>query len=156
MNAVFYEWIDSPEPDDTFFWNSGQIISKSISAGGNFDAYSNPQIDSLTKQGVQTLDQGQRAVEVDADLGHGGSDGGVDLVGRGGSGGADIDPACGMVLQKGGGHLRTAGVVHADEQHLCAAPGGVGGVDRAVGHVVVLSIVDAVWLRWPSSTPACV
>jgi ABC-type transport system substrate-binding protein len=61
MNAVFYEWIDSPEPDDTFFWNSNQIVSKKIAAGGNFDAYSNPLIDKLTKQGVQTLDQGQRA-----------------------------------------------------------------------------------------------
>lgn len=61
MNAVFYEWIDGAEPDDTFFWNSSQIISKSVAAGGNFDGYSNPQVDKLTKEGVQTLDQGQRA-----------------------------------------------------------------------------------------------
>lgn len=60
MNAVFYEWIQSPEPDDTFFWNSSQIVSSKVAAGGNFDGYSNPQIDQLTNQGVKTLDTGQR------------------------------------------------------------------------------------------------
>jgi hypothetical protein len=45
------------------------------------------------------------AVEVDADLGHGGPDGRVDFVGGGGSGGADVDAACGVVLEQGGGHL---------------------------------------------------
>jgi len=60
MNGVFYEWIQSAEPDDSFFWASNQIISKSVAAGGNFDGYVNPQIDQLTKQGLQTLDDAQR------------------------------------------------------------------------------------------------
>jgi len=60
MNAVLYEWIQGAEPDDTFFWNSSQIISSKVAAGGNFDGYSNPEIDKLTKEGVQTLDKGQR------------------------------------------------------------------------------------------------
>ena len=49
--------------------------------------------------GVGGQQFGVGAVEVDADLGHGGADGGVDLVGGGGSGGADVDPACGVVFE---------------------------------------------------------
>jgi len=39
------------------------------------------------------------------DLGHGSTDSRVDLVGGCRSGRADVDAACGMVLQQGGGHL---------------------------------------------------
>jgi len=60
MNGVLYEWIQSAEPDDSFFWASNQIISKRVVAGGNFDGYVNPQIDQLTKQGLESLDNGQR------------------------------------------------------------------------------------------------
>jgi hypothetical protein len=42
--------------------------------------------------GVGGEEFGVGAVEVDADLGHGGTDSGVDLVSGGGSGGADLDP----------------------------------------------------------------
>src|SRR3954452_20920937 len=47
-------------------------------------------------------------------FGHGGADGGVDLVG-GGSGGADVDMSGSVVFEQGGGHLGAAGVVHADQ-----------------------------------------
>ncbi len=48
---------------------------------------------------------------------HGLDGGRVDLVGRGGAGGADLDAVAGEVGQPGGGHLGAAGVVDADEQH---------------------------------------
>jgi len=58
--AVDYSWFTSGEPDDTYFWASNQIESKSVTAGGNFGGYRNPEIDRLTAQGVATLDRGQR------------------------------------------------------------------------------------------------
>jgi peptide/nickel transport system substrate-binding protein len=61
MQAVYYGWFNGPEPDDTFFWNSSQIVSKTVGAGGNFDGYSNPEVDKLTTEGVQVLDTGKRA-----------------------------------------------------------------------------------------------
>ena len=65
---------------------------------------------------------GAGGAQVDADLGHGLDDGRVDVVGRGGAGGADDDPVAGVVGEQGGGHLGAAGVVDADEQDL-----GAGG-----------------------------
>ena len=38
-----------------------------------------------------------------------------------GAGGADMHPAGGVVVEECGGHLGTAGVVDADEQHLGGA-----------------------------------
>lgn len=61
MNAVIYGWYNGAEPDDTFFWNSSQIVSKTVQAGGNFDGYSNPEVDKLTREGVQVIDTGKRA-----------------------------------------------------------------------------------------------
>ena len=60
MKAVEYEWIESAEPDDTFFWSTSQIISDKVKAGGNFDGYSNPAADTLMKQGLATSDLGKR------------------------------------------------------------------------------------------------
>lgn len=60
MAAVEYEWIESAEPDDTFFWSSSNIISAKVQAGGNFDGYSNPQADKLMAQGLLTTDFAQR------------------------------------------------------------------------------------------------
>lgn len=61
MNAVEYEWIEPADPDDTFFWTTKEIISSKIVAGGNFDGYSNPQVDQLTAQGLVTTDPAKRA-----------------------------------------------------------------------------------------------
>ncbi len=51
-----------------------------------------------------------------------------------GSGGADVDLAAGQVVGQGGGQLRPAGVVDADEQqlgHLFGDPSlGLGGRDQ--------------------------
>jgi hypothetical protein len=63
--------------------------------------------------------------DVDADFPHGLDRGGVDLVAGEGTGGADLDPPAREVAEESGGHLRPAGVVHADEQH---------GGERAGGH----------------------
>lgn len=60
MKAVEYEWIESAEPDDHYFWQTSQIISNKIKAGGNFDGYSNPVADQLMNQGLSTTDTGQR------------------------------------------------------------------------------------------------
>ncbi|MGH2387935.1 MAG: peptide ABC transporter substrate-binding protein, partial [Chloroflexota bacterium] len=60
MNAVLYEWIESSDPDDHYFWESSQIISKTIKAGGNFDGYTNPAADKLMVQGLLTADTTQR------------------------------------------------------------------------------------------------
>ncbi len=60
MNAVEYEWIEPADPDDHFFWNTSQIQSAKILAGGNFDGYSNPAADSLMQQGLLTTDTNQR------------------------------------------------------------------------------------------------
>jgi hypothetical protein len=49
--------------------------------------------------------------DVDALLEEGLSHGGVDLVGRFGSRGADLDGSSGHLASVGGGHLRAAGVV---------------------------------------------
>jgi hypothetical protein len=56
--------------------------------------------------------------DVQADLGHGLADRGVDLIGWGGSGGAHAHGTGAVVVQQPGGHLGAAGVVHTDEQHL--------------------------------------
>jgi len=60
MNAVIYEWVAGPEPDDSYFWASNQIPDKNRASGGNADGYINPQVDRLTTQGLQTLDHAQR------------------------------------------------------------------------------------------------
>ena len=57
------------------------------------------------------------AGDVDAFLGHGCDGDGIDLVGRNGSGGANLDPAAGKCAEVTGGHLGAASVVDADEQH---------------------------------------
>jgi len=60
MNAVDYEWIESADPNDTFFWSSSNIIGPKVQAGGNFDGYSNPAADKLMAQGLITTDTGSR------------------------------------------------------------------------------------------------
>ena len=70
----------------------------------------------------------------DAAFGEDGDDVRVDLPAGLGSGGADVDLAAGQVVGQGGGQLRPAGVVHADEQqlgHLFGDPSlGLGGGDQ--------------------------
>ena len=62
LKAVEYEWVESAEPDDSFFWNTASIISPKVQAGGNFDGYSNPAADALMAQGLATTDLAQRKV----------------------------------------------------------------------------------------------
>ena len=78
---------------------------------------------------VEPLRVGAARREVDADLGHGLDDGGVDVVGRGGAGGADHDAVAGVVGEQRGGHLGAAGVVDADEQDLGAGGQASGASD---------------------------
>src|SRR5690606_28779691 len=73
------------------------------------------------------------ARDVDARLFHRFDRDRVDLVLRLGAGGAHVDAVPGEVLQEAGGHLRSAGVMHADEQD---GGGGVGhGVSSSAGRV---------------------
>ena len=82
---------------------------------------------------VEPLRVGAGGAQVDAELGHRLDDGRVDLVGRGGAGGADDDAVTGVVGEQRGGHLGTAGVVDADEQDFGSgvshrgSPSGCGG-----------------------------
>jgi 2-polyprenyl-6-methoxyphenol hydroxylase-like FAD-dependent oxidoreductase len=64
--------------------------------------------------------------DVDADFGHGGDCGRVDLVCRGGSGGSDFDAIAREVGEPPGGHLGSSGVVDADEED-----GRLGGHGRS-------------------------
>ena len=66
---------------------------------------------------------GLRAGEVDTDLGHGADRDRVELIGGLRTRGTDLDAVAGDVGEPARGHLRAAGVVHADEQH-----------DRLVAH----------------------
>lgn len=60
MAAVAYEWIEGFDPDDQFFWASKEIITPKVSSGGNFDGYTNAQVDQLTNQGLTALSTAQR------------------------------------------------------------------------------------------------
>jgi peptide/nickel transport system substrate-binding protein len=60
MVAVDYEWIEGYDPDDSFFWNSKNIISPTNSSGGNFDGYSNATVDKLTNEGLVTTNLAAR------------------------------------------------------------------------------------------------
>jgi peptide/nickel transport system substrate-binding protein len=60
MVAVDYEWIEGYDPDDSFFWNSSEIVSPTVSSGGNFVGYRNPQVDQLTAQGLVATSDKQR------------------------------------------------------------------------------------------------
>jgi peptide/nickel transport system substrate-binding protein len=60
MQAVAYEWIEGYDPDDQYFWASKEIIGPTVSSGGNFDGYTNAQIDQLTNQGLTATSITQR------------------------------------------------------------------------------------------------
>jgi hypothetical protein len=60
----------------------------------------------------------ERGGQVDADLGHRRTDGRVDLGGGRGTRGADLYQPLGVVVEQSGGHLRSARVVHTDEEDL--------------------------------------
>ena len=59
--------------------------------------------------------------EVEADLGHGLDDRRIDGVSRCGAGGADNHAVAPVVSEQRRGHLRTSGVVHADEKDFGTA-----------------------------------
>ncbi len=58
--AAHYSWITYGDPDDSYFWASNEIPSKTRTSGGNFPGYKNSEMDALLKQGVTTLDDQQR------------------------------------------------------------------------------------------------
>ncbi len=65
MNAVYFEWIDGSEPDDSYFWQSSQIVTAQNPAGGNYAGYNSSQIDQLTAQAAHTSDDQQRIMLYD-------------------------------------------------------------------------------------------
>src|SRR5699024_10745908 len=60
--------------------------------------------------GVGGEELGALGGDIDADLAHGVDDGGVELVGGFGPGGANLDLVPSQVSEEAGGHLGTAGV----------------------------------------------
>ena len=96
-------------------------------------------LDLVAGEGLGVL-----AGDVQADLGHRGDNGGVELAGGLGSGRGDPDTPGGLVVQQRGGHLGAARVVRADEEHSWdvghgwlpssvsrpARPGAAGGGGR--------------------------
>ena len=66
---------------------------------------------------------GELAGDVDADFGHRGDGGGVDLGAGFGAAGPGDGAVAGEVVEPAEGHLRAAGVVHAQEQHDRGAVG---------------------------------
>lgn len=65
MTAGGYSWFNSNDPDDSFYWNSTQIPKTPTGSGGNTIEYYykypwQSQIDSLTNQGVTTIDPAKR------------------------------------------------------------------------------------------------
>ena len=61
---------------------------------------------------------GKLMKQIDADLGHGPTDAGVDLFGWSGTRGTYVDTSLRGPMEQGRRHLGTAGIVDADEQHL--------------------------------------
>lgn len=60
MNAVYFEWINGFEPEDSYFWQSSQIVTPQHPAGGNYVGYSNPLVDALTAQAAHASDDATR------------------------------------------------------------------------------------------------
>ena len=61
--------------------------------------------------------QGLAVREVQPEFAHGVKDDGVNLVGRRGARGENSYSSFGVVLEEGGGHLGSPGVVYADEEN---------------------------------------
>jgi len=76
------------------------------------------RLDGLVGERLREL-----AGEVEADLAHRREDRGAEAVGGLGAGGAHDDGPPAEVIAEGGGHLRAAGVVDTDVQHLRALYG---------------------------------
>jgi ABC-type transport system substrate-binding protein len=60
MSAVLFEWINPSEPDDSYFWQSSQIVTAQHPGGGNYVGYANPLVDSLTADAAHALDDPTR------------------------------------------------------------------------------------------------
>ena len=105
--------------------------------------------DACTASTVSTF--GTSADDVYADLCHRLDDGGVDRVGGGGAGRADLYSVPGEVGQERGGHLGAAGVVDADEQHR---HGVVWGGSAFHGRPVSVAAHQRVQMRGGAGVPA--
>ncbi|GAC1430169.1 MAG: peptide-binding protein [Chloroflexota bacterium] len=60
MNAVLFDWINASEPEDSYFWQSSQIVTAQRPGGGNYVGYSNPEVDRLTAAAAHTSDDARR------------------------------------------------------------------------------------------------
>lgn len=60
LNAVLYTWYTIPEPDDSPYWASGQIVRPGHQSGLNFVGYSNPKMDTLLSRALTTTDDSAR------------------------------------------------------------------------------------------------
>ena len=60
LNAVLYTWYTIPEPDDSPYWASGQIVRPGHQSGLNFVGYSNPKMDALLSRALTTTDDTAR------------------------------------------------------------------------------------------------
>jgi ABC-type transport system substrate-binding protein len=56
LSAVLYTWATSPEPDDSFYWATSQIVRPGHQSGGNFDGYSDSKVDRLAAKALVTPD----------------------------------------------------------------------------------------------------
>ena len=53
-NAVFYTWVNGPDPDDSAYWTHNAIVTSDQPFGGNFDGYSNRALDRLITDALVT------------------------------------------------------------------------------------------------------
>ena len=60
LNAVLYTWYTIPEPDDSPYWASDQIVRPGRPSGLNFVGYSNPRMDALLSRALTTADDSAR------------------------------------------------------------------------------------------------
>ena len=60
LSAVLYTWAISPEPDDAYYWSTSMIVRPKHLNGGNFDGYSDPEVDRLAGAALITTDEGHR------------------------------------------------------------------------------------------------
>jgi peptide/nickel transport system substrate-binding protein len=61
LNAVLYTWLTTPEPDDSFYWSTSTIVRSGHTSGGNFDGYSDPDVDALMSKALVTTNDATRA-----------------------------------------------------------------------------------------------
>ncbi|HEY3426617.1 MAG TPA: peptide ABC transporter substrate-binding protein [Negativicutes bacterium] len=57
FETALYAWVAGLDPDDMSFWNSKKIPSRNNGYDGqNYPGWRNPEVDTLTEQGIRTVD----------------------------------------------------------------------------------------------------